>query len=128
MGFLIRNLQTCKLQLSVLRVFKIHEITPTVEFLSSEPGPEAATKTSQEGLPVYLEKDFLMDVLLHKKLQKTKINTSKGKINFLQCQRRRQCRCLYIGTKIQVQEIECAHYSKNFKAFKLLNSIHICFF
>ena len=66
-----------------------------------------------------------MDVLLQKKLQIAKINTSKGKINFLQCRRHRQCRCLYIGTKIQVQKIECEHYSKNFKAFKLLNSICI---
>ena len=66
-----------------------------------------------------------MDVLIHKKIQKAKINTSKGKINFLQYRRRRQCRCLYIGTKIQVQKIECEHYSKNFKAFKLLNSIRI---
>ena len=43
----------------------------------------------------------------HKKLQKAKINTSKGKINFLQCRRRRQCRYLYLDTKIQVQKIEC---------------------
>ena len=60
-----------------------------------------------------------MDVLLHNKLQKAKINTSKGKINFFQCRRQHQCRCLYIGTKIQVQKIECEHYSKNFKAFKV---------
>ena len=66
-----------------------------------------------------------MDILLHKELQKAKINTSKGKIYFLQCRRRRQCRCLCIGTKTQVQNIECKHYSNNFKAFKLLNSICI---
>ena len=79
MGFLIRNLQTCKLQLSVMRVFKIPEITSIMEFLSSEAGRPTSV----------LEKDFLMDVLLGKKLQKAKINTSKGKINFLQCRRRR---------------------------------------
>ena len=66
-----------------------------------------------------------MDVLLHKKLLKAKINTSKGKINFLQFRSRRQGRCLYIGTKIQVQKIECKQYSKNFKDFELLNSICI---
>ena len=36
--FLIRNIQTHKLQLSALRVFKTPEITSTVEFLSSEAG------------------------------------------------------------------------------------------
>ena len=36
--FLIRNILTCKLQLSALRVFKTPEITSTVEFLSSEAG------------------------------------------------------------------------------------------
>ena len=36
--FLIRNIQTFKLQLSALRVFKTPEITSTVEFISSEAG------------------------------------------------------------------------------------------
>ena len=36
--FLIRNIQTSKLQLSALRVFKTPEITSTVKFLSSEAG------------------------------------------------------------------------------------------
>ena len=36
--FLIRNIQTYKLQLSALRVFKTPEITSTVKFLSSEAG------------------------------------------------------------------------------------------
>ena len=30
-----------------------------------------------------LEKDFAMDVLLHKKLRKVKVKTLKGKIKFL---------------------------------------------
>ena len=34
----LRNLQTCKMQLSTVGVFKIPEITSTVEFLSSETG------------------------------------------------------------------------------------------
>ena len=36
--FVIRNIQTHKLQLSALRVFKTPEITSTVEFLSLEAG------------------------------------------------------------------------------------------
>ena len=36
--FLIRSVQTYKLQLSALRVFKTPDITSTVEFLSSEAG------------------------------------------------------------------------------------------
>ena len=36
--FLIRNIQTHKLQLSALRVFKTPEITSTVDFLSLEAG------------------------------------------------------------------------------------------
>ena len=38
MGFLIKHLQLCKLQLSALRVFKTLEKMSTVEFLSSEAG------------------------------------------------------------------------------------------
>ena len=38
MGFLIRNLQTCKMQLSAVSVFKTPEITSTVKFLFSEAG------------------------------------------------------------------------------------------
>ena len=33
MGFLIKDLQTCKLQLSALRVFKTAQKTPIVDFL-----------------------------------------------------------------------------------------------
>ena len=36
--FIIRNIQTYKLQLSALRVFKTPEITATVKFLSLEAG------------------------------------------------------------------------------------------
>ena len=36
--FIIRNIQTYKLQLPTLRVFKTLEITSTAEFLSSEAG------------------------------------------------------------------------------------------
>ena len=38
MGFLIRNSQTCKMQLSAVNLFKTSEITSTVDFLSSEVG------------------------------------------------------------------------------------------
>ena len=38
MGFLIINVQTYKLRLSALHVFKTLEITSTVEFLSSKAG------------------------------------------------------------------------------------------
>ena len=44
MGFVIRNLQTSKLQLSTLRVFKTLEIKSTVEFLSSEAGANNCSK------------------------------------------------------------------------------------
>ena len=37
-GFLIRNLQTCKMLLSAVSVVKTPEITSTVKFLSSEAG------------------------------------------------------------------------------------------
>ena len=38
------------------------------------------------GLPVsVLEKEFTVDVLLHKKLRKAKIKISKGKKTILQC-------------------------------------------
>ena len=84
---------------------------------------------TKEGLPGIrtsaLKKEFLMDILLHKKLQKAKINTSKGNINFLKCHSWRQYWCWYLGTKIQVQKIEYEHYPKNI--LKLLNSIHIWF-
>ena len=64
MGFLIRNLQTCKLHVSVLRVFKTPKVASAVEFLSSEAGAnglsrekllQTATKTFQEDLQVYLQ-------------------------------------------------------------------------
>ena len=122
--FLIRNLWTCKLQLSAMRIFKIPEITSTVEFLSSEASNKQQLKPPKRTTSV-LEKDFLMDVLLHKKLQKSKINTSKGKINFLKQRRWRQCQYWYLGTKIHLQKIECEHCSENI--IKLLSSIHIWF-
>ena len=53
---------------------------------------ELLTKEGLSGRPTsVLKKDFFMDVLLYKKLQKAKINNSKCKINFLLCQCRRQC-------------------------------------
>ena len=81
MGFLIGNLQTCKLQLSALRVFKDPEITHTVEFPSSEAGTKQQLKPPRP--TSVLEKDFPIAVSLYNKLQKAKINTSKDKINFL---------------------------------------------
>ena len=51
-----------------------------------------------------------MDVLFHEKLQKAKISTSKGKLNFLQCQRRDQSRCWFRNSGT---EIECECYAKN---------------
>ena len=38
MGFFIRNLQTCKLHVSALRVFKTPKVASTMEFLCSEAG------------------------------------------------------------------------------------------
>ena len=45
--FIIRNIQTCKLQFSTFRVFKTPEITSTVEFLSSEISTENREKYSE---------------------------------------------------------------------------------
>ena len=67
MGFLIRDLQNCKLQLSALCVFKIPEITSTVEFLSSEQALNNSQNLPGRATSV-LEKDFLIDFLLHNKL------------------------------------------------------------
>ena len=67
MGFLMGNLQTCKLQLTALRVFKIPLWSSFLQKLvlnSSYNLPGRPTSV--------LEKDFLMDVLLHKKLKKAK--------------------------------------------------------
>ena len=64
MRFFIRHLQTCKLHVSALRVFKTHKVASAVEFLSSEAGAnefstekllQTATKTFQEDLQVYLQ-------------------------------------------------------------------------
>ena len=64
MEFLIRNLQTCKLHVSVLRVFKTPKIASALEFLSSEAGAngfstekllQTATKAFLENLQVYLQ-------------------------------------------------------------------------
>ena len=61
MRFFIRHLQTCKLQVSALRVFKTPKVASTVEFFSSEAGAngfstekllQTATKTFQEDLQV----------------------------------------------------------------------------
>ena len=70
MGFLIRNLQTCKLQLSALRVFKDPDITHTVEFPSSEAGTKQQLKPPRT--TSVLEKDFPIAVSLYNKLQKAK--------------------------------------------------------
>ena len=43
-AFLIRNLQTCKMRLSALHLFKTPEIRSTVEFLSSEAGANGFSK------------------------------------------------------------------------------------
>ena len=79
MGFLSRNLHSCKLRLSPLRGFKT-----SLEVLKRV----AALDSSQNLAGRYaslLEKNVLMDVLLQNEPQKTKIKTSKGKIKFLQC-------------------------------------------
>ena len=64
MEFLIRNLQTCKLHVSVLRVFKTPKVASALEFLSSEAGAngfstekllQTATKAFLENLQVYLQ-------------------------------------------------------------------------
>ena len=64
MGFFIRHLQTCKLHVPALRVFKTPKVASMVEFLSSEADAngfstekllQTATKTFQEGLQVYLQ-------------------------------------------------------------------------
>ena len=82
MGFLTRNLQTCKMQLSALLVFKTREITSTVEFLSSEARANGffyrinalnIDWNSQEGQQVYLKgKVFHHGCFLHIKLRKAK--------------------------------------------------------
>ena len=56
MGAIIKNLQTCKLQFSALRVFKTLEITSNVEFRSSEAGANGFSNTFQEDLQVYLKR------------------------------------------------------------------------
>lgn len=78
MGFLIRNLRICKLQLPALRDFKTHEVASTVEFLSLEADKTAPNSSKNlPGSPVSaLEKDILIDLL--------KIKTLKGKIKFLE--------------------------------------------
>ena len=43
MGFVIRNLQTRKIQISALRVFKTPEIKSTVKSLSSEAGAKGCS-------------------------------------------------------------------------------------
>ena len=64
MGFLIRNLQTCKLHVSVLHVFKTPKVASALEFLSSEAEAngfttekllQTATKAFLEDLQVYLQ-------------------------------------------------------------------------
>ena len=46
MGFLIRNLQTCKLQLWALRTFKTPEITSLVVFVCSEQCPRGSLQNN----------------------------------------------------------------------------------
>ena len=85
MGFLSRNLRSYKLQFSPLRVFKTPlKVLKRVTALHS--GQNLAGRYAS-----LLEKNVLVDVLLHNEPQKTKIKTSKGKIKFLQCRCRRQC-------------------------------------
>ena len=96
--FLIKNMQTYKLQRSALRVFKTRRITSTVEFLFQEQAlmDSLQNHCSKQQLklprrPVsVLEKDFTVDVLLSKRLRKSKIKTSKRKNFILQC--RSRCR------------------------------------
>ena len=76
--FLIRNIQTHKLQLSALRVFKTPEITSTVDFLSLEAGANGFCWNCSWNF----QKAFTLTVLLHKKLWKAKIKTLKGKKKF----------------------------------------------
>ena len=94
--FLIRNTQTYRLKLSVLRVFKTPEIASIVEFFFQK---QALTMSLQNNcskqqqmlsvnLAIVFEKDFTVDVWLHKQLQKRKIKALKGKKNF-QC----WCQC-----------------------------------
>ena len=63
-GISYQKLTTCKLHVSVLRVFKTPEVESAVEFLSSEAGAngsstekllQTAIKTFQENLQVYLQ-------------------------------------------------------------------------
>ena len=61
-----------------------------------------------------------MDVLLHNKPWKTKIETSKGKQNF-----RNDDATTTVATKVQVQEVESEHYTQNI--LSLLNSICVSF-
>ena len=102
MRFLIRNLQTWKLQLSALPVFKTPQMTSTVKFLFSEAGAGfLQSNCSKQQLKFarrladVLKKDFTMDVLICKKLRRAKLKTSKRKIDFLRsrCRCWRQCRC-----------------------------------
>ena len=103
MGFLIRNFQTYKLQLLGLPVFETSEITWRTFFQKQALTGSLQSNCSKQQLKVLgrtasvSEKDFTMNVLFHKKLQRAKIKTSKGKIKFLQCQCwcQRQCRSWY---------------------------------
>ena len=61
-----------------MRVFQTSEITPTVEFLSSEDTNGFSTEQPE----TVHGKDFLMDSLFHKELQKAKLKLRKGKQNF----------------------------------------------
>ena len=77
---------------SALCVFKTPEKAFTVELTLEEGTNGFLQNNSKQQLTPsrkdvsVLEKDFYMDILLHKKLGKVKIKTSKGKIKFLQCQ------------------------------------------
>ena len=87
--FLIRNIQTNRLKLSVLRVFKTPEIASIVEFFFQK---QALTMSLQNNcskqqqilsvnLAIVFEKDFTVDVWLHKQHQKRKIKALKDKKN-----------------------------------------------
>ena len=70
MGFLNKNLQTCKMQLSALSVFKTPEITSTVEFFLQKKVLTGFLQNNCSKLRLklpgmcasVLEKDFTMDV------------------------------------------------------------------
>ena len=82
-----QNTQTYMLPFSTLRVFKTPEMASITEFFfqkqalmtSLQNNCSKQQQTLSGNFASVLEKDFTIDVLLHKKLQKTLIKTLKGK-------------------------------------------------